>query len=50
MAADPGASPSGEDGEDVRPPLGTWNRLYLLVIGMLAVEIALLWLLARTFR
>jgi len=35
---------------DAGPPLGSWPRLYVIVVGMLLVEIALLWLLARTFR
>jgi hypothetical protein len=43
MAAEP-------PGEDVVPPLGTWRGLYALVIGALAVEIALLWLLQRAFE
>jgi len=34
---------------DAGPPLGSWPRLYAIVVGMLVVEIALLWLLARTF-
>jgi hypothetical protein len=32
------------------PPLGGWPRLYAIVVGMLLVEIALLWLLARAFQ
>jgi len=36
------------EGED-RPPLGSWPRLYAVVIGLLAVDIALLWLLSRAF-
>jgi hypothetical protein len=35
--------------EDIPPPLGTWQRLYVLVLGALAFEIALLWLLAKAF-
>jgi len=35
---------------DAGPPLGSWPRLYAIVVGMLVVEIALLWLLARAFR
>jgi len=30
--------------------MGSWPRLYAIVVGMLVVEIALLWLLARTFQ
>jgi hypothetical protein len=47
MAAEP---PSEVDpAEDVRPPLGTWGRLYAVVIGTLVVEIVLLWALSRAF-
>jgi hypothetical protein len=35
--------------EDVRPPLGTWGRLYAVVLGALAAEIGMLWLVARAF-
>jgi len=35
---------------DAGPPLGSWPRLYAIVVGMLVVEIALLWLLARVFQ
>jgi hypothetical protein len=44
MGAD-GARPE----EGGRPPLGSWPRLYALVIGVLVVEIALLTLLSRAF-
>ena len=46
MAAEP---PPGDAEQEVRPPLGTWNRLYALVLGVLVAEVALLWLLARAF-
>jgi len=34
------------------PPPGEerWNRLYALVLGALALEIAALWVLERAFR
>jgi hypothetical protein len=35
--------------EDVPPPLGSWSRLYTLVLGALAIEIVGLWVLARAF-
>ena len=35
---------------DAGPPMGSWPRLYAIVVGMLVVEIALLWLLARVFQ
>jgi hypothetical protein len=31
-------------------PRGGWPRLYAIVLGTLAVEIALLWILARVFQ
>jgi hypothetical protein len=31
-------------------PRGGWPRLYAIVVGMLVVEIALLWLLAVVFQ
>jgi hypothetical protein len=43
---DAAAPDSSEDG---RPPLGSWGRLYALVLGALVVEIGLLWGLARAF-
>jgi hypothetical protein len=33
-----------------RPPLGRWSRAYALVIAALAIEIALLAWLSRSFR
>ncbi len=45
MAAERPAAAS----EDIPPPLGTWPRLYALVLGVLLVEIALLALVARAF-
>jgi|GEM_PF-4404733 len=48
MAADKPATAAVPQA-DVRPPLGTWGRLYALVLGVLAVEIFLLALLARAF-
>ena len=43
MAADPPgpAKTPGEGETDVPPPLGTWNRIYALVLGALAVHTAL---------
>ena len=35
---------------DAPPPLGSWRRLYLLVIGTLLAEIVLLAWLAQSFR
>jgi len=46
----PELPPLGDAGESERPPPAGWRRLYAFVVGMLAVEIVLLWLLARAFR
>lgn len=46
MAADP--PPDGTD-EEGRPPLGSWPRLYALVVGALVVDVLALWLLSRAF-
>jgi len=43
-------SPPRGPGDGARPPLGTWGRLYALVLSSLAAEIALLYLLSRAFR
>jgi hypothetical protein len=45
-AAAPAEPPAAEE---AGPP-GGWSRLYALVIGLLAFEIALLALLGRCFR
>ena len=38
------------DAPDAPPPLGSWRRLYLLVIGTLLAEIVLLAWLSQSFR
>jgi len=43
------ADPAGPGDERFRPPLGSWGRLYALVLSALAGEILLLWLLSRAF-
>ncbi len=48
MAADPPVATPVPDG-DVRPPLGSWRRLYALVLGVLGLEIILLAVVARAF-
>jgi hypothetical protein len=52
-APEPGVEPTGRAGgagDECEPPpvLGTWPRLYALVIGALILEIALLALLSRS--
>ena len=32
------------------PPLGSWPRLYALVLAVLAVDLVLLWLLTERYR
>ncbi|MGO8971543.1 MAG: hypothetical protein ACLQDQ_18450 [Myxococcaceae bacterium] len=46
-AEGPAAAPGPVD--DIPPPLGTWRRLYAVVLGVLVLEIVLLALLARAF-
>lgn len=36
--------------EEPPPVLGRWSRLYALVLGLLALDIALFALFARVFR
>jgi hypothetical protein len=46
-------SPHGDfvkSNEEPPPILGSWNRLYALVLGTLALAILLLGLFARSFR
>ncbi|HVP68390.1 MAG TPA: hypothetical protein VMT17_14135 [Anaeromyxobacteraceae bacterium] len=45
MPAEPGQP--GE--EHFRPPLGSWGRIYALVLAALSLEVLLLWLLSRAF-
>ena len=54
MAAEPPASapssaPAPAARPEPRPPGGSWPRLYLIVLGALAAEIALLRLLSVSF-
>jgi len=37
------------DGGEPPPPLGSWGRLYAVVLGVLALMIALLWAVTRAF-
>jgi hypothetical protein len=48
MAADAPRPPLAR-AEDIRPPLGSWRRLYGLVLGALVLEVGMLWALARAF-
>ena len=52
MAAEPGPAPGAAPAPrpaEPRPPGGSWNRLYLIVLGALALEIGLLRLLSVSF-
>jgi hypothetical protein len=40
----------GEPGAEAQSPPERWGRLYALVLGVLALEVAGLWLLARAFE
>jgi hypothetical protein len=44
-----GTGPSAGSGDRDDPPpfWGRWSRIYLLIAGLLAVETAAFWLLAR---
>lgn len=60
--ASPGEPPPGSDAgspspaqghhpdDDLRPPLGSWRRMYALVLGSLAVLILLFYLFTRAFE
>lgn len=48
MAAESPEAPAAASGER-RPPLGSWGRLYTLVLSVLAMEIVALWVVARVF-
>ena len=49
---DEGRRDGGGPGGETSPAAGNarWRRLYLLVLGVLAAEIAGLWLLSLAFR
>ena len=42
--------PSPEAAPDGRPPLGSWKRMYLLVLGFLVAQIVLYDLFTRFFQ
>jgi len=42
------APPENAEPEE-RPPLGSWPRLYALVIGALVLDVVLFYLFTRTF-
>jgi hypothetical protein len=47
-----GLEPSGRGTRGGRdePPLGSWTRLYALVIAVFVGDVLLLWLLTRAFE
>jgi len=50
MATDESHPGRQEPGDPARAPLGSWNRLYLLVIVLHIVVLALLWWLTATYN
>lgn len=49
MATEQPTMPTLEPSPEPRPPLGSWTRLYGLVLGLLALDILLLYALMRAF-
>jgi hypothetical protein len=49
-AEGPEPTAAGTASTEEEGPHGRWGRLYALVLGVLALEIAGLWVLARAFR
>lgn len=43
------ASPERPELDDVPPLLGSWRNIYLLVLGILALLVALFWALTRAY-
>jgi hypothetical protein len=43
------ASPERPELDDVPPLLGSWRNIYLLVLGSLALLVALFWALTRAY-
>jgi hypothetical protein len=44
-----GMSPKKQPPDDNRPPLGSWSRMYALVLANLALLIALFYAFTRAF-
>ena len=50
-APDPPTPTDGSrESSDERPPLGTWRRMYALVLGALVLEVLLFYLFTRIFE
>ena len=47
---EPPATDRDATSAEQRPPLGSWGRLYGLVLGVLAIDLLLLWLLTEHYR
>jgi hypothetical protein len=47
--APPATGPVDRGVPEERPPLGSWTRLYALVLAALGIDVVLLWLLTRAF-
>ena len=50
MAADPPAAPDARPEMGDAPPFSTWRRIYLVVLGALAVQVILYAALTAAFR
>ncbi len=46
----PSEVPTGGSPEDPPPLLGSWNALYSLVLGFLAVQVAVYWMITVAYR
>lgn len=44
------SDPQRPELDDAPPVLGTWRNVYLVVVGNLALMVALFWALSRAYR
>ncbi len=44
------SDPARPELEDAPPVLGRWRNVYLVVVGNLALMVALFWALSRSYR
>jgi hypothetical protein len=42
--------PQDQERQEEQPPLGSWRRMYALVLGFLAFQIVVLYLFTRFFE
>jgi hypothetical protein len=50
VSGEPGAAARAPDAREPRAPLGSWARVYAIVLVVLALDIALLWWLTERYR